>query len=42
MVDFGSEAYDTNPIVRKQVRETILSAQTRMVNSIENEIAHVV
>lgn len=40
MVNFGSEADDTNPAVRRQVRETILSAQKRIAGIIENGIAN--
>jgi TetR/AcrR family transcriptional repressor of nem operon len=39
MLNFGTEADDTNPAVRKQVKETILSAQKRIVGIIEVGIA---
>ncbi|MEO6282934.1 MAG: TetR/AcrR family transcriptional regulator [Dyadobacter sp.] len=39
MLNFGTEADDTNPMIKKKVRETILSAQKRIVGIIEAGIA---
>ncbi len=39
ILNFGTEADDTNPVIRQKVKGTILSAQTRIAAIISNGIA---